>query len=209
MNIAIMQPYFLPYIGYWQLIKAVDIFVIYDDIQYTKKGWINRDKYLTNNSVKTITVNVQKSSSGSLIREINISQDYDRLKIIRQFENAYKHAPHFTTGIQVFERIINFKSQNLFNYIFNSIENITVLLELKNTTLIRSSDINYDRSKTSTDRVLAICKELNTKRFINPFGGLELYKKEFFESKNLELLFLKSNNVCYPKKSFYFIPIYL
>ena len=113
-----MQPYFLPYVGYFQLINTVDKFVVYDDIQYIKKGWINRNKYLLNNEDRYFTISVEKSSQKQEIFKINISKDYKRGKILQKFLHAYYKAPYFDETYKLLNKMIMFPSENLFEYIF-------------------------------------------------------------------------------------------
>ena len=102
-SIAIMQPYFMPYIGYFQLINAVDEFVVYDNIKYTKKGWINRNRYLLNNTESTFSIPLKKDSDWKDIVDRTISDDFDNKKFLRQIESAYRKAPFFIEIIQLIE----------------------------------------------------------------------------------------------------------
>ena len=101
-----MQPYFLPYIGYWQLINAVDKFVIYDNIQYTKKGWINRNRILNTDKDVYITIPLDKDSDYLDVDQRNISQCFDRMKLLNQVSQYYRKAPNFKLGLSIFEEII-------------------------------------------------------------------------------------------------------
>src|SRR5437868_13460953 len=96
MKVAIMQPYFLPYIGYFQLIESVDLFVIYDNIKYTKKGWINRNRFLRNGADVVFTVPLRKDSDSLNVRERAVADDFDPRKLVNQVREAYRRAPHFT-----------------------------------------------------------------------------------------------------------------
>src|SRR6476469_7826367 len=97
MKLGIMQPYFMPYIGYWQLLAMVDSFVLYDNIQYTKKGWINRNRFLQNGKDALFTIPLKKDSDFREVRERSIADDFDGDKLLKQFEASYRKAPHFET----------------------------------------------------------------------------------------------------------------
>lgn len=197
-TIAIMQPYFFPYIGYFQLIKSVDTIVIYDNIQYTKKGWINRNRILVNNTEHLITLPVKKDSDYLDIvdRELAESWNIMRVKLINLIKNSYRNAPMYTDIIQLIETSLNQQTTNLFEFIFNIILGIVGYLNI-NTKIIKSSDIPIDHTLKSQDKVLAICKNLKATTYINTIGGTELYNKEVFSANGISLKFIKSNTITY------------
>ena len=205
MKLGIMQPYFLPYIGYWQLINAVDVFVIYDNIQYTKKGWINRNRVLNNGKDVYITIPIEKDSDFLNVDERIISESFDKKKILNQIKEYYKKAPNFPNGIKIFEEILVFEERNLFEYIFNSIKVICNKLEI-NTQIIISSEIEIDHKLKGKDKVISICKALNANEYINPIGGTDLYSKESFSNNGIQLEFLESTILPYEQFNCEFIP---
>lgn len=205
MKIAIMQPYFFPYIGYWQLINAVDKFVIYDNIQYTKKGWINRNRFLLNGKDEIFSIPLKKDSDYKNVVERIISPTFDKRSLISKFQNAYHKAPFKKEVLPLLEKIIYYENNNLFEYIYNSVLEICDYLEIK-TEIIISSKINIDHSAKSKDKVIAIVKALNGSEYINPIGGVELYDKEEFESNGIKLNFLKANEIKYNQNMETFIP---
>lgn len=206
-KIAIMQPYFCPYIGYFQLMNLVDEMVIYDDVKYTKKGWINRNRILVNNKDHLITLPLRNDSDYLKIKERYLAESWskEKLKIFNRIKEAYKNAPYFKNAIEVIERIINYNSVNLFDFIFNSILEIKNYLHIK-TPLIISSSIPNIVDLKAEEKVIGICKALNADVYINPIGGLELYKKENFKKNNIELLFLKTSDVIYKQFNNEFVP---
>lgn len=89
MKVAIMQPYFFPYIGYWQLINAVDKFVIYDDVNYINRGWVNRNNILLNGKVQRINLQMVGASQNKLINQIEVSDsELFRKKTIKNYRNS-------------------------------------------------------------------------------------------------------------------------
>jgi hypothetical protein len=192
MRLAIMQPYFLPYIGYWQLIAAVDVFVVYDNIKYTKKGWINRNRFLVNGKEALFSLPLRKDSDFLDVNQRYLADSFDREDLIRRFREAYRKAPEFHAFMPFLENLIRFASNNLFDYILNSIYRICEFLGLK-TKVIISSHIDCDHSLKSSDRVQAICKALCADTYVNPIGGTELYSKEYFAQQQLSLQFLQPN----------------
>jgi len=205
MRLAIMQPYFLPYIGYWQLIAAVDVFVVYDNIKYTKKGWINRNRFLVNGKEALFSLPLRKDSDFLDVNQRYLADSFDREDLIRRFREAYRKAPEFHAFMPFLEDLIRFSSNNLFDYILNSIYRICEFLGLK-TKVIISSHIDCDHSLKSSDRVQAICKALCADTYINPIGGTELYSKESFAQKQIALQFLQPNLSEYPQCDNAFFP---
>lgn len=196
MTLGIMQPYFLPYIGYWQLINLVDSFVVYDKIQYTKKGWINRNRFLVEGQPKTFTLPLDKSSSISEISSRTISSSFKKQKLLDQWTMAYKKAPYFNETIPVIETILQYGEYNLFPYLFHSIQVMASYLEIK-TQLIVSSRIPIEENLKGQEKVLALCSACNASIYINPIGGIELYSKEIFQKEKIDLRFLKSHQIEY------------
>ncbi len=205
--IGIMQPYFFPYIGYFQLINSVDTFVIYDNIKYTKKGWINRNRILSNGKDKLITLPIKKDSDYLNVVERVISDDWqtEKIKFLNQLSSSYKKAPKFTEIYPIINDIINNDEKNLFDFIYNSLTQINYYLGIK-TQIIKSSDIDIDHSLKSKDKVIAICKKLEASDYINPIGGTELYDKGEFIKHGINLNFIKSNSITYKQFENEFVP---
>jgi hypothetical protein len=206
-TIAIMQPYFMPYIGYWQLMAAVDQFVVYDNIQYTKKGWINKNRFLRNGSAAVFSLPLKRGSSFLNVKDRYLSDDFQKeaARLLRQIEGSYKHAPNFEATFTLFEKCMTYDNKNLFDFIYNSIIVIKEHMGIK-TRIIISSSINIDHSLLSADKVKAICHALKAKKYINPIGGSELYSKNDFHSDGIELLFHQSLPVKYKQFEHKFQP---
>lgn len=205
MKLAIMQPYFFPYIGYFQLINSVDKFVIYDNIQYTKKGWINRNKYLQNGKEKLFTVPLKGDSDFLEIKDRYIADCFDRKKLITQFKLSYFKSPQFSNVMPLLENCILYKETNLFSYILFSVKKVCEYLHI-NTEIIISSDINTSNELKGKERIIDICEKLNASIYINPIGGLELYSKNDFENNGIILKFLKSDMIKYNQLNNDFVP---
>jgi hypothetical protein len=193
-----MQPYFMPYIGYFQLINSVDKFVIYDNIQYTKKGWINRNRILANGKDQLITLPIKKDSDylNVVERELSESWDKDKSKMLNVIKASYNKAPYFQETFELISKCLNNPEANLFRFIYDSIVLINDHLEIK-TPIVISSTIDADHALKSQDKVLSLCKEQNADVYINSIGGVELYDKETFKQNNIKLNFIKSNPIQY------------
>ena len=205
MKLAIMQPYFLPYIGYWQLITAVDVFVVYDNIKYTKKGWINRNRFLLNGAEAGFSLPLRKDSDCLDVNQRFLADSYYREDLLNRFREAYRKASQFPSVMLLLEEVIRNQAGNLFDYIFASIRAVCGFLEIK-TPLVISSTIDCDHSLKSVERVQAICKALGADTYINPVGGMELYSKEDFASHGIDLKFLKALPFEYQQSGNAFVP---
>lgn len=201
-----MQPYFLPYIGYWQLLAAVDKFIVYDNIQYTKKGWINRNRFLRNASDALFTIPLKKDSNLQHICQRQIAPAYNREKLSKQLKSAYQKSPFFKSAFPLLEKIIHCQSNNLFDYIYYSIIEVCDYLDINSSKLVVSSKITADHTLRSEQRVIAICKALHASEYYNPIGGTALYSKEQFEKNGIELHFLQPNSIAYQQFTPAFTP---
>lgn len=191
MIVGIMQPYFVPYIGYWQLLNAVDKYVIYDDVNFIKGGWINRNRILINEVPKYFNIPMLGASPNKLINEIKVNND-ERIisKNLRILHAAYNKAPFFDDVYPLLEKILWCKEDNIANYLSVSILEICTYLEIK-TELLMSSELAKDNSLTGQDKVLEICKILGATDYYNAIGGKSLYSFEKFKEVGIELHFLE------------------
>lgn len=207
MKLAIMQPYIFPYIGYFQLINAVDTFVVYDNIQFTKKGWINRNRMLVNGKDEYFTIPLKKDSDFLNVDQRKLSDTFktERIKLLRRITESYRKTPEFSSVYSLLESVINNDEENLFGFIYQSLQAVCKYLDIK-TELIISSVMPIDHQLKSQDKVIAICKAMNATQYINPAGGAELYSKEGFKQNNIELNFIKSNPIEYRQFKNEFVP---
>lgn len=205
MKVGIMQPYFFPYIGYWQLLNAVDKYVVYDDVNYIKNGWINRNRILINGQPHWFTLPLNKASPFNLINEINISSE-NKVKenMLKTLHMAYHKAPFFNEVFPLVEKTI-FYSLNLSESLFFSIQEITKYLGIR-TELILSSTLNKDNTLKGKNKVLSICKLLNADVYLNAIGGQDLYDKQEFQEHDLKLEFLQTDKVIYKQLKNQFVP---
>ncbi|MFR3567544.1 MAG: WbqC family protein [Paraclostridium sordellii] len=206
MKLGIMQPYFLPYIGYWQLLNAVDQYVIYDDVNFIKGGWINRNNILMNNEAKLFNIQMQGASSNKLINEVEVSQNLVwKKKFLKTIENSYSKAPFYKDVYPVIEKIINCEEINLAKYIAYSISKVCEYLNI-NTKLVISSEITKNNNLKGQDKVIEICKILGADEYYNAIGGQELYSYDIFKHNGITLKFLETNKIEYLQFNDNFIP---
>jgi len=194
MKLAVMQPYFFPYIGYWQLISAVDTFVIYDDVNYIKKGYINRNSIFVNNAGHLLVLELVGASQNKKINEIEIGGNTS--KILKTIELSYKKAPYFEKVFQLIQEVLQNKEENLAQLLILSIKRICAYLDIQ-TNILLSSELKKNNDLKGQSKILNICELLNAKQYINAIGGQELYQKEAFSQQNIELRFIKNKSIAY------------
>ena len=206
-RVAIMQPYFLPYIGYFQLIKSVDEFILYDNIQYTKKGWINRNRILVNGSDRLITLPVKKDSDylNVVDREISDTWNTDRKSLLNLIKSSYSKAPYFKETYELLEECLAVEHTNLFEFIYQTLLKINRYVEIE-TPITMSSTISIDHSLKSEEKVLSLCKAVGATMYINAIGGQHLYSKDRFAAHKIQLQFIKSDTIQYSQFSNNFVP---
>ncbi len=209
MKLAIMQPYFLPYLGYFQLVNAVNTFVFFDDVNFINKGWINRNNILQQQKPFRFSIPLTKASQNKLINEIELS-DYGKWRkdFLKTIEMNYKKAPHF---LFVFEWLNNFLSKDyhlISELASDSILAVSNLLKLS-TSFKYTSSLPYNRSNEQNGqmKVLEICKLLGGGVYINPKNGVDLYDRDVFEEEGLSLKFIDMDEIIYPQfKAQSFVP---
>lgn len=208
MKLAVMQPYFFPYIGYYQLIKAVDTFVIYDDVNYIMRGWINRNYILFKNKPHLFVLSLIRPSQNKIINEIMIqdeNENSNRKRVINIVQQAYNKAPQFKKVFPIIEEIVLNKESNLNRYLRYSLKIITDYVGI-DTEFINSSDIEKDNTLKGEAKILEICKRLKTDEYINLIGGRSLYRKEEFGGNNIKLSFIRTKDIQYKQFKNGFVP---
>lgn len=189
MKLGIMQPYFMPYIGYFQLMKAVDKYVVYDDVNYIKGGWVNRNHILINGEKKMFTVTLRKASPNKFFNEIVIGDDFK--KLMKTLRLNYCRAINFDQTMVLMERIISFPNKQLAVFIANSFREILSYLSVE-TEILMSSEIPKDNSLRGKDKIIQICEILGADTYYNAVGGKNLYDQEEFREHGITLNFVDS-----------------
>ncbi|HTI11068.1 MAG TPA: WbqC family protein [Puia sp.] len=210
MKIAIMQPYIFPYIGYFQLIRAVDKFVVYDDVAFIKQGWINRNNILLNGERHLFSIPVENLTSFKKINETRIAKNlYEKWvgKFARTLEMTYRKAPYFADiyapVLEVLEAGKN--ADSIATLCREGIKMVTGYLGI-DTTIIDSSAGYGNDDLNAYQRVLDICKKESAGVYINAIGGQELYSRDVFQQHGIELFFLQGNEIRYPQYKHEFVP---
>jgi hypothetical protein len=207
MKLAIMQPYIFPYIGYFQLIQSVDTFVLFDDVQFIKGGWINRNRILINGMENLFTFSVEQASIREIIanRKFSIKFANEKAKFLKTLRACYSKAPHYNETMVLIEKIFSYEEYNIVDFVEYHLRVICEHLEIK-TQMIKSSEVKKNNDLQAEFRVIDICKCLKGDQYINSIGGQDLYSRDHFNNNSIKLNFLKPRIVSYLQLGSEFVP---
>jgi hypothetical protein len=209
-SLAVMQPYFLPYIGYFQLIHCVDEFVLYDDVQYMKGGWVNRNRILENGRPSFITLPVEKGSLSDTIADKKLSRltwERTKRKLIKRLYSCYGTAPNQAVILPLVEEILDFEEDDLAAFLENSLKIVCSYIGIT-TPMLRSSRLPESHGHLrGGDRLLNICMERRAAIYVNAIGGQDLYSKGEFFANGIRLKFLRPEPSPYPQHTAEHVPL--
>jgi hypothetical protein len=228
MKIAIMQPYFFPYIGYFQAINVVDKYILYDNVNFIKKAWMNRNRHLLKNANSCyFQVPLKKQSSFRKIHEIELIED-DKWKkqMLKSIFFNYKRSKYFDDVYPLIEYVINYQTNKLTELNFQSIKSVCNYLKIKTEITadsVKYNDIEIKLTAKNIDekdfpdlklidwqrkviRILEICRIERANIFINAIGGINLYSKNVFLQNGIDLKFIKTKNIEYLQFDNDFVP---
>jgi hypothetical protein len=187
-TLAVMQPYFFPYIGYFQLVHACDTFVFYDDVTYIKSGWINRNRILMHNAPCYFIVPVSGASSSKLINEVAANTDLRKLE--KTIVQAYRKAPYFNEVIDIILCVIRSRESKISSIAGLSVKSVSNYLGLDKNFLYSSNVSPCTRGLERSDRLIAMARQYGCDSYINSSGGIELYEKCYFAAQGVDLKFI-------------------
>lgn len=207
MKLAVMQPYFLPYIGYFQLIYTSDIFVFYDDVNFIKQGWVNKNKILAGGKELAITVPCKKVSSFKQINEVeHLLNAKAKTKMLRSIQQSYSKAPFVKEILPLVESGLNAEGTTISDLCINLIKEISEYLNFKTKFQISSIDYSDNKSLERAERLIDIANRNNTNHYINAIGGQTLYDKAYFKKYGVQLDFLQTHVIEYKQLDKPFVP---
>lgn len=191
-SIAIMQPYYLPYIGYFQLMAEVDTFVVLDDVQYIRRGWINKNRVLLKGEIKHFSIPLQKAPRSTLIKHIRLAEEvtHTQRKFIEMLRHAYAQSPGWEQLLQLMEPLSHARAgEALLPLLLDSLDQLCDRLQIRPQLHLAS---NIDLPPMSgVERILALCKALGADTYINLPGGQKLYQASAFQAEGIKLRLLE------------------
>ena len=205
MKIAIMQPYLFPYIGYFQLINAVDKFIILDDVNFITRGWINRNRILVNGEEYLFTVPLKNASQNKKITECELTDGLWKEKLLKTIEFSYKKAPNFNNVYELLKDLVFYPGSNLSDWLTYQIEELCDYLKII-TPILNSNKLFQNVDLKGEDRIIDICKKEKADHYINPIGGTGLYNKDRFRESMIVLNFIRTKSIIYKQFTGDFIP---
>ena len=206
MKLAIMQPYFVPYIGYLQLMAAVDRFVLLDDVNYINRGWINRNRILVGGHEHLVTIPLRGASQNQKINQIALAEGSAwRGKLIKTIEQSYRKAPFYADTMPMLADLISCPEPMLAPYLRSSLATLCAWLELP-CEIVGSAAAYANAEYKGAQRIIDICRQEQAVTYINAPGGKELYAPADFSALGMQLRFLKPRLDPYAQGSPAFIP---
>lgn len=209
MKVGIMQPYFFPYIGYFSLINSVDKFILLEDVQFIKRGWIERNRILSQNSEwNYIKVPLKKHSQNILICDIKIKNDDNwKEKILSQLVHYKKNAKYYFKTIELVKECLSIQTDSITELNKHILVKICNYLDIKTDIIIFDSKNTPIIKPNSPDEwALNICLSLgNIHTYMNPEGGKIFFDIQKYKSKNIDIKFIKQNLKSYDQSKVEFI----
>lgn len=203
-----MQPYLFPYLGYFQLINAVDVFVLTDDVQYINRGWINRNQILVQHKPMMFTFPVKKDSYSKFInqRYYNVSYFYPvKEKLIASLYYTYKNTIYFDQIFEIVKDILDYPNLNVADFNSHSIQVLCDYMGIE-TKFVVSSGLKKNPNLKGQDAVIETNRVLGSDCYINPAGGKMLYSKDVFRAHGIDLKFIEMDMIEYDQLGRKFVP---
>ena len=189
MRLAVMQPYLFPYLGYYQLIDAVDRFAVFDDVHFIKRGWINRNRILLDGEPYRFTVPLVEASQNRLIRDILVSPDGWQDKLLRTLATAYQRAPHRDAVLALVEDVLGASRESIGELAFVSLARVCERIGIE-ADFVRSTAVYGNEDLKGQERILDICEREGAATYVNLPGGRGLYDDGDFRARGIDLRFL-------------------
>jgi len=203
-----MQPYLFPYIGYFQLMHAVDRFVVADDVTFIKQGWINRNRLLINGRAAYFTVPLRRHPADSLIRDVEIddgNQRRWRVTLLKTIANFYRRAPSFDRVYPLVERVIGGPFTRIADMARASLREVCEYLGVP-VSIVDSSAVYGNAHLHGQDRILDTCRAVGASDYVNAIGGRALYSRELFLAHGIRLHFVDTPAIEYRQFTAPFVP---
>ena len=207
-RIAIMQPYLFPYIGYWQLIQAVDLYVVADNVHYIKHHWINRNRILgEGNQPHPFGIEISHANGERPISETKRVVSRKQAEYLcRVLKFYYSKAPYYKEAMEVIKPILMDEEADLTRYLVKQLKEVSRYLGI-GTEIILLSDVTERGDCTAPEIIRRVCELLGHSTFTSSINGNKYYDKESFRKMGINLEFLvRDEDICYKQRCDKFVP---
>ena len=197
-----MQPYFFPYIGYFNLIHAVDTLVFYDDVAFANNKFIYKNRIISKGAYENFSMELSKKSQNTLLKDLRV-HDYKKNcdNLLKKIRHSYSKMPYFEFGMSYLNKVLETRYNSMIDFNINSITELAKILNIQ-TNFLLSSQLNIAKNTNSTsDRIINIIKSQNANLYCNLPGGVGLYNKNYFKNFGLELEFIRPIELEYKQKN--------
>jgi len=207
MKLAIMQPYLFPYIGYFQLIAAAERFVVLDDVNHIKRGWVNRNRILVRGEPHLFTLPLRDASQNRHINTIELAPSAREWQtaFMRTLELNYRKAPEFPTVFELCGNIVMNETLSLADYLRHGLQQVCAYLKIA-TAVGESSAVFDNQNLAGQERIIDICPRAHSGHYLNPIGGMEIYNRNAFAAHGIRLNFIQSGDIRYKQFDHNFVP---
>ncbi len=206
-SVAIMQPYFFPYLGYFQLVHSSDAFICFDDVNFIKKGWIHRNQLIINGQSHLFSIPLIGASQNKKINQLELDNFSKwREGFLKMIRMSYGKCSEYNLVFPWLEKLLNQEHGLITELNYNSIVGVLEFLDINSSKVIKTSSIYNNADLVAQKRIIDICMQEKADVYINAIGGQNLYQKDAFNQCGMELCFLKSREINYPQKSDIFVP---
>jgi hypothetical protein len=208
-TLGIMQPYFFPYLGYFDLINCSEHWIVFDTVQYIRHGWVNRNRI---HHPKTgdlyILVPLKNQHRDTVIKDVLIADDQNwKAKILGQFNHYKKTAPYFKETYAFIEDCLSIPEPSLSRLNTLILQKTCARLGIRFTFEV-FSEMNLPIGKVDGpgDWALRISEALQAKEYVNPPGGVSLFDADKFKAANIKLTIRSIPAFAYPTRGYEYIP---
>ncbi|ULC60556.1 WbqC family protein [Flaviramulus sp. BrNp1-15] len=210
MKLGIMQPYFFPYLGYFSLIDATDFWVVFDEVQFIRHGWVERNRVQNSDGGwQYIKVPLVKAPRQNLIKDtfIRFNENWES-KILAQLTCYKKKAPYYNQVINLLEKIFEKKNKDITSLNILVLKKVCEYIGMEfNYDVFSQTEMDFSSTiKKPGDWALQISKYYEASTYVNPYGGIDIFDRENFQKEGIGIKFLKNNLDIYNQRNKKFEP---
>ena len=202
-TVVIHQPDFMPYLGFFDRLLKADIYVIFDNVQYTRRAWMNRDKIKTKKGEGWLTVSTQKAPQDTPINRILLAEGSWREDNLNLLRTNYRNSPFFHEIMPSIEELYKFPGTRMMDFNLASIQMLMQFFDIQIETVLASSLEPQGKNNTM---IIDIMKKLGYSRYLSGVGARDYFVPELYEQAGIEVIWQDFKHPVYPQQYDGFIP---